>query len=227
MERQSTMNRQVSQAGSGETRSRARLCAAPLVVIAALVAFVGCTPTYKDNSAFDVYLVLRYLNGPKYVFSTASAFNGNLGGVSGADAKCAADGQAVGGIYRALIVSGSVRRACSTAQCSGGTGEHIDWVLAANQEYRRSGGVTVVGTTGSTGLFAFPLTNAFAASGTYWTGLKSDWLSGATPTFDCASWSGTATNGHFGTSGTSVTAIADGPAGDPCAVTHRLICVQQ
>ena len=116
----------------------------------------------------------------KVIFLTSSPTKINkIGGISGADAACEA-GKAgkPAGTYKALITDGSARIACTTPNCSGGVGEHKDWVLAANTKYQRPDS-TVIGTTNARGIFTFPLTNSISTNGgfAYWTGLKSDWTS--------------------------------------------------
>src|SRR5690606_20294444 len=58
--------------------------------------------------------------------------------------------------YKALLVHGTERVACTTAQCSGCASEHVDWVLSPNTHYLRADGVTLVGTTNDLGLWSFP-----------------------------------------------------------------------
>ncbi|TGL16191.1 DUF1554 domain-containing protein [Leptospira meyeri] len=48
---------------------------------------------------------------------------------------------------------------CISNCASGGTAEHTDWVLKPNQEYRRTDGYIVIGTTSASGIFIADLTN--------------------------------------------------------------------
>lgn len=68
------------------------------------------------------------------VFITNSTYDGNLGGISGADAKCASDSNNPddGKVFKALIVGGN-RRACISGDCvTSGRNENRNWVLKPN-----------------------------------------------------------------------------------------------
>lgn len=193
---------------------------------------IGCAPGYADPAPFDAFLILRLLEPTyKLVFVTSTATTGNLGGISGADASCQAGKGALNGTFKALLVDGISRTACTTANCGGGTSEHTDWVLASNKEYRRSDGTTVIGTTNANGLLPFSLSNSFATSAGWWTGLKTDWrILGAA--FRCQTttpWdTGNVTrSGGFGLNTSTNTSIEGSGAGDTCDFTYRLVCVQQ
>lgn len=152
-------------------------------------------------------------------------------GIAGLDANCASDANkpSGGGTYKALVSDGTNRRACTTANCGGGAGEHISWVLKANKEYRRSNGTTVIGTTTANGIFTFPLTNSFQATITgtnaIVTGLNTDWTSNAN---DCTDWT---TNGG----GANMSfAVHDDPTSatlsvgfQACSNTSKVVCVEQ
>ena len=100
------------------------------------------------------------------IFVTTGTSDGLIGagGIAEADAFCMADAGYPGtGTYKALIVDGTNRIACTTANCSGGAGEHTDWVLKASTAYVRSNGSTAIGTTTAEGIFSFPLTNSWAS----------------------------------------------------------------
>ena len=130
------------------------------------------------------------------IYVTNSTYNGNLGGVAGADAKCQNDGARPmnSAAVKALLVdSAQVGRRASTI-ANAGNGQ-VDWVLKASAPYVRVGmpPAVLIGTTSVNALFRFPLTNSFrATAGDAWTGLKNDlgpptWAAGpgrtaATPT---------------------------------------------
>ncbi len=124
------------------------------------------------------------------IFVTQTTFNGNLGGVAGADNLCrndAANPMGSGnGVWKALISVAGVRVACTTSDCSGtGAAEHIDWVLKANTQYQRPNG-TVIGNTNALGLFVGLLTNPVStALGNAFTGLTQNWTVAGT---HCLSW---------------------------------------
>ncbi len=99
----------------------------------------------------------------KYLKVTTQTFNGNLGEIAGADAKCAAEFPG----YKALVASFGAGR------FPGGA----DWPLAAATEYRRADGTTVIGTTLGDGMFDFGLglLNAVTSEAVAaWTGLQLD-----------------------------------------------------
>ncbi|MGE8720537.1 DUF1554 domain-containing protein [Leptospira terpstrae] len=115
-------------------------------------------------------------------------------GISGFDNHCnnSANKPSGSNTYKALISDGIKRRACSTANCSGGTSEHIDWVLKPNQQYKRKDGTTIIGTANANGIFVSSLTNVIdpdmfdGASDHVFTGVNADW----TPGDDCSDWTG-------------------------------------
>lgn len=89
-----------------------------------------------------------------------------------------------------MVSDGTSRRACTSANCTtGGTSEHIDWVLKPNQQYKRKDGTTVIGTTNANGLFPIPLTNSMEpnllnANNYVITGINADWINSN----DCDNW---------------------------------------
>ncbi|MBX7056636.1 MAG: DUF1554 domain-containing protein [Leptospirales bacterium] len=173
-------------------------------------------------------------NDVKRIFVTAGTWNGQtVGGIAGADAKCAADANkpAGPGVWRALMVESNLntRIACTTANCGGGPGEHIAWVLAANQAYYRTNLTTALFTTDANGIFVFgAFTNAFGAAGTAWTGLNSNWTAQGV-LLECGQWasSGPIIFGAFGSvTATNGTALSNGSTSCNGA-TRNLICVEQ
>jgi hypothetical protein len=131
----------------------------------------------------------------KVIYLSATPKKANFGGIGAADSACNLS-PPNGGTYKALIVDGTTRAACTTAGCSGGANEHIDWVLAPDTTYVRPDG-TVVGTTNGAGIFVFPLDASIAGVGySYWTGLSGDWTSSSD---DCGDWA--QTTGYFANEG--------------------------
>ena len=103
--------------------------------------------------------------GPYRIFATASQYDGNLGGVSGADAKCMSDANKPAGssTYKALI-------AATTRQSP-----FTDWPLKASTAYVEKNGVTPIGTTTAGRVFTFNLSNAISPAGPFvWTGIDTD-----------------------------------------------------
>ena len=151
-------------------------------------------------------------------------------GISGLDNACAnSSNKPSGGTYKALVVDGTNRIACTTANCSGGTSEHIDWVLKPNKEYRRTDGSTVIGTTNSNGIFSFPISNGVDEynSGTFSitvSALESNWTSS---TDDCTNFS--LTSGDYGTSNFSETdtTFIDWATSSCTGSALHVVCVEQ
>ncbi len=167
------------------------------------------------------------------IFATAATATKN-GGITGLDAQCNADTNkpSGGGTYKALVSDGVNRRACTTAACGAGTGEHINWVLKPSKEYRRKDGTTVIGTTTANGVFSFPLTNSpeilanLVVTNGVATGLSANWTSSAN---DCLDWSSNA-GGNSSTVGTwdsTNAGVIDGGGTSGCSNGHMLLCVEQ
>lgn len=168
----------------------------------------------------------------KKTFVSAST-DGNIGGIAGADTKCMNDAQAeVGKTYKAMIIDGVNRVACTTPMCNtGGSSEHVDWVLQPNTEYYRIDGTTLIGETNNNGLFIIPLTNTYKYdAGTHrlsriWSGLSADWRgSGAT----CSGWTSAAAiiGSHAAVDATSSQAVYWSSQGCDYAGNY-LLCVEQ
>ncbi len=153
----------------------------------------------------------------KKIFVTSTSSTGNLGGISGADATCASEATMFGytGTYKALL--GSASRSTSS-----------NWVLAANTLYVQAGNTSnVIGTTNSSAIFTFPLTNSFGTiSTTSWTGLTSAW---AVASDTCLNWTDTVgVNGNTGiNNATDSTAIAEASPEYCGTVPQTLICIEQ
>jgi hypothetical protein len=124
-----------------------------------------------------------------YFFATQGQYNGNLGGISGADLICENEKEnqfpdlpGNGSTYKAFLVDGVNRIACANldGNCTTTTGS-VDWVLQPNREYFRSDGASLF-TTNSGGIFPFsgpgdevlavPFTTNSADR--FWTGLFDD-----------------------------------------------------
>jgi hypothetical protein len=160
------------------------------------------------------------------VFISATATAANLGGIAGADAKCQADANRPDATktYKAFLVDGSLRRACTTANCAGGEAEHVDWPLLANTTYTRADGVTEIATTNAAGIFVFPLSNSIGV-GQAWTGMNADWT---TSTDLCTAWTANAAAANGSKSGGDATddhALFSG-APEACSTTGFLFCVE-
>jgi hypothetical protein len=161
----------------------------------------------------------------KIIFSTPMIYDGNLGGISGADDKCNTDSLKPPntGSYKALIVDGVNRRATVTANISDSP---IDWVLLPNQLYIRPTGLTIT-TTNSFAIhdFGANLTSSIGTTGdAVWTGLNTNWTSASgcgTP-----AWTDPGQFGRYGVDNQSNFSSING-GNLSCGNIGRLYCVQQ
>jgi len=163
----------------------------------------------------------------KRIFVTATAYNGNLGGISGADAKCASDtNKPSTGSYKAYIADGTNRRVCSTGWCTD-TSENLDWVTTSNRNYIRADQSVLIGQGGPQGVLWSMSNGINAASTAIWTGLYLNYTSTAAAG-SCNGW----TSASSGASGLTGDAQSTGNAhfnntGLACNTTNRLYCVEQ
>ncbi|RHX85518.1 DUF1554 domain-containing protein [Leptospira stimsonii] len=121
------------------------------------------------------------------VFVTAATYNGNLGGINGADTKCANDAnKPTSGTFKAFITGDSgpdgVRYAClnDAVNCpTNPVGGTKNWVLQANKSYYRIDQSTVVYTTNANGFVSTIPNQLQAGAADYWTGFvpgdATDW----------------------------------------------------
>ena len=207
---------------------------------------------YSTNTFHQVWV--RSVSVKK-IFISATTHNGNFAGgadnsgtpaaaIAGADALCNgadANKPAGGGTYKAMLVN-SARVACTTDNCSGGVGEHTDWVFAANTTYYQADGITPFATTNNVGIIVTATVDLPNASNTvtFWGGMTSggahDWQSEKT----CSNGSGQNTGGFTSSSGSADYARSAGmgtstsngngfPSYDfeTCNITKPLLCVQQ
>ncbi len=194
---------------------------------------VSSTDTNFDGLTIpDINIALVDDDRVKRIFTadngSTTVFDGDLGGVSGTDTLCnSSPAKPNGSTYKALLVDGSNRIACTTSNCSGGVSEHTGWVLSPYTIYTRSDGTTRVFITNQSGIFAFgTLTSSpTGIAGEYWTGLNNDWT---TSSETCLEWSTTSPsykgNSGYGSS-TSNTAV--NYSQPQCFKTNRIYCVEQ
>ena len=175
------------------------------------------------------------------IFVSATTTAGNFGSIAAADTICANDANkpAGGGTYKAMVVKGTDRRACSTDNCGGGTSEHIDWVLKANTSYYKADGTTLIGSTDANGLLGSTVPQAMDAAGSnVWTGLRykpadpmfmmfpaERWINSGS---DCSGWSDNTSNnaGQIGQLTATDYHYIDG--GNPvCSNLLGFYCVEQ
>jgi hypothetical protein len=172
------------------------------------------------------------------LFLTTSLYDGNLGGITGADAKCNSDaGKPTGtGTYKAFITDGTVRRACSTTNCTGGVSENLDWVLKPATAYYKADGTTLVFTTNASGTFSTPSdikATVGEVTSEFWSGIYSNTASGGWTTLTpntCTSWTvttGSALRGFPGVIPATFTGDWFGKNNATCSTTRNLLCVEQ
>ena len=231
------------------------------VIFMAILPF--CSGSFSDGALVDLSLLARIeqqtaatdvtlaslseADARKYVFLTVDTHDGDFAtgfahGIAGADDFCATQKAAhfaglpgVGGDYKALIVDATTpnRRACSTADCSGGVAEHIDWVLAPSTDYFADDGNALF-TTNTDGIIDFTggatLAQAFDANAgnSWWTGmLDSTWITAAPATFHCADWTNNAGGGGNKGDGAKTDGDAISFFSDGCGSLNHLLCVRQ
>lgn len=162
---------------------------------------------------------------PCRIFITAVPYSGGLGGISGADNKCAIDtNKPNSGIYKAFLSDTIARRACLTANCGGGVSEHLDWVMKPNSSYVRSIGAVTIGTIDSNGLLTTQTNSVTISSVTTWLGFNANWTT--EPGLHCDNWID-GSNSFVGTLNDQSTNPMIGAATNLCNNSHSLLCVEQ
>lgn len=146
---------------------------------------------------------------------TSATYTGNLGNTTGADKKCQAE---FGNDYKAIIGT--------TDRQKGGS----DWVLAANTEYRRISGNTVIDVTGNDSCFTYGLDNNIRTSGLIWTGLNND--CSLSSYGNCVDWTDgyvPLPNSSYGmyASSDSLNAPLSSKQSVPCQQDYSLYCASQ
>jgi hypothetical protein len=164
---------------------------------------------------------------PTYrIFVTTNTFQGNIG-ISGADLNCQSEGDGIapGRTWKAMLVDGINRYACTSAYCSGGISENFNWVLKPNATYVRPNG-TLIGNTNDRALLTLPLSNSIGESVVQpWTGLNTDWTpDGAN---NCNGWANAGS--YTGAYGQDINWDAGAIRFDSgtCASSRQLYCVEQ
>ncbi len=206
------------------------------------LAMAEVTGTINDDKDVNSFVTTATHTGDfdgdsGLVGGTFNAVTGDGNGIDEADNFCMDNipGTLTGtGTYKALLVDGTNRVACSSGSCPVTTtpSDFIDWVLQANHVYFRSDGTTRAMTTVSAGrVFDFSSPTALATnqgfdSGSYWTGFFSpvNWTAGVR----CNLWDDDTNlfSGAFGTgSANNTTSLYATPS--TCNVPLRLLCIQQ
>jgi hypothetical protein len=164
---------------------------------------------------------------------SGSTVPGDMGGsnpgIVGADQLCPSG-------YKAMIVDGANRRACTTANCvTSGLAENIDWVLRPNVTYVTNPAGLPIFTADWNSVWNFAGTAPTGGSlfnqisilsQPVWTGLTANWLvANSFGDLDCGDWFG-GSDGAYGISDATTGALNNyGTAS--CAESKYLYCVEQ
>ncbi|MCX6130310.1 MAG: DUF1554 domain-containing protein, partial [Proteobacteria bacterium] len=208
---------------------------------------INSTPI-NDGSSYYYTVAVKDLSGNEAIytpvarslrmFMTNTVSQGNLGGITGADAICEADtrhptssGVNVG-TYKAMLVDGTNRIACVNASCSPtDVNDGLNWVMRASTLYVRTDG-TEIKATNSSKIWTFPpnMTNSIAVP----SGISGVWI-GTDETFvkvlgntNCSLWtSNGAVTGASGLVGSKSVAAVFASDSDCAAFSYPLYCVEQ
>ncbi|MDI7224912.1 endostatin-like outer membrane protein, LenA/LenB family [Leptospira santarosai] len=215
------------------------------------LALCSCEDKKEDNTGILFFLLSQVGAGSSETSNTATScknetfcrtfiatnngagYTGDLGGISGADAKCAAAKPSnLKRTYKALLTDQQIRHVVSPV----GTSSLRDWVLYPNKQYRRSDGTTVTFTTNADSMVTANLENGIdsGAKKYFWTGLAHPddpgfflWEGGRT----CNQWSDLGAMGAAGN--TTSTNAHNTPEGaftvdtHACNSTLNLLCIEQ
>lgn len=154
------------------------------------------------------------------LFITATAYDGNLGGPSGADSKCMNDSNYPGsGTYKAMVI---------TSSRVSNPGSQNDWVLKASTEYRRLD-ETIIATTVPNATFDTygTMVNSFSdlAVSSTWTGAEYGWRTGRD---NCLNWTSNSGD-QMGNTGypTNNNSQAWDYSIYSCDEVKNIVCIQQ
>lgn len=219
----------------------------PILILALAGIFLftsSCDDSDNDNSTLLLALAAAGLGGGSActdectMFVTEASFNGNLGGVDGADEKCMADSARPAGdaVYKALIFADE--RKLEVNYETGAGRDEIDYPLKASTTYVLPDG-SVVARTNEYGVFITEIggtdqimavpSNLGNDNHLVWTGIDFDtgsktiFLSGRT----CSNW--TSDSGSEGTIGEyeSGEGFYFAYGFDTCNLERPLVCAQQ
>lgn len=169
----------------------------------------------------------------KTIFLTPERYSGyELGGISGADAKCNSATNKPKGQYKALLADGINRIACVNPYCNGTNDENKDWVFKPDTEYKRPDDTPIGKTQRVLAFFLDSLENPIVDDPNreirYWSGLQSNYTSAEE---NCQGWSG---SGHGATGNASSGTAQFGGISlflneniHPCNLQYPLVCVEQ
>jgi hypothetical protein len=157
-----------------------------------------------------------------YVFTTSQTYNGALGGLAGADAKCqaSADAAGFGGSWKAWLSDSSISASSRLSQSSNPYSLINGTIIANNWSDLTDGSlrapINITETGGAVSDYIF--TNTGIAGQTYYSGYGS-----------CGNWTSTGDSYIVGWSGSSASAWTDywGGGSRWCHFPARLYCFEQ
>ncbi|PJZ57527.1 hypothetical protein CH367_09285 [Leptospira barantonii] len=221
-------------------------CFSLILVILSFLT-IQCKSSNDDNNVVIAALVLLVAQNSAAggssdsklrVFVTATSYDGNLGGINGADTKCSTDAnKPSSGTYKAFITgdSGGLGRryACINdgAVCpSNPTTGAKNWILQASKDYYRVDQATKVFTTDANGLISTVSNPIQATAASFWSGFvatTTDWSAAAGAT--CGNWQSNAfgNNGNAGQANAATVALKGSTVPACDSAPQKLLCVEQ
>ncbi len=158
------------------------------------------------------------------IWITATIYNGNLGGITGADAKCnniADANHPRSGRYKAMILIGG--------RVPGGG----DWVFKPNAAYYRPDRTTLIAMTDGNAKFiktdfSTGVENTYqTTTGNFWSGGEINSNFAGTSTDTCSNFSSTTGNGTVGLANSAVLYNYVTNLSTACTTANRILCVEQ
>lgn len=214
--------------------------------VAIFLTLVGCDDAKKDDSNSIVALLLASSQTSqtaslpeKRMFLTSTLYNGNLGGITGADQKCNSDSRKPSGSsnFKAYVFDGTVR----SLSRNGSKYDLVDYPIAANTKYLTITGDSL-GSTNATRSFSTDINDFFLmnraklaeTNDEFWVGLMTVAFTSYTAEVreTCTGWT---TNGAGVTGGYGFTNPNNTPpvtylynnTTRNCSMTRALLCVEQ
>lgn len=191
-----------------------------------LISLPGCAQSWGKFYEISDACKERSSNAQLRVYLATTTFNGNLGGIAGADNSCNINAnKPATGTYKALLADGVLRRACSSPNCTS-FNENVDWVFKPATTYYRTDGVTEIGKTNCAGVFEFPLAISFSAGASaFFTGLQANWTTGTACT---GNWTVAGGSASYGSANATTSAAILNSTGAVCTSgTMAIMCVEQ
>jgi len=201
-------------------------------------------PKYTGTSLPSFTNITSVQRQSRLTFVTTNTYNGNLGGVSGADAKCMADpghpdaALPLGSrrVFKAFLVDRGVRQYFSSNNSLG----IVDWPLATSTTYFRVNGTTPIMTTDANRTFSTLANSVDGTTNESWLGTlgRTDWnpyIIGCG--VGCPLYTGSCLGFTDGTSAqslrtliqntTTLSSLSSSGAVRYCDALRRIWCIQQ